>query len=79
MKNICLRIILSVDRDLCEQLFKFNEHVSVCFALHPDEDELFMKVKLDKDDMYFLLFSKGNNDGKGNPLTYDRRYSTHYL
>lgn len=79
MKNICLRITLSIDRDLREQLFKFNEHICVCFAVDPDEDELFMNTKLDKDNMYFLLFDKGNNSGKGNPLTYDRRYSTHYL
>lgn len=68
---------LKTDRDPREQLFKFNERVAVYFAVDPDE--VFMTTKLDKGKTYFLPFNKGNNGGKGNPLTYGANYRTHYL
>ena len=68
---------LKNDRDPREQLFKFNERVAVYFAVDPDE--VFMTTKLDKGNTYFLPFNKGNNGGKGNPLTYSDNYRTHYL
>ncbi|WP_405154680.1 type I restriction endonuclease subunit R [Paenibacillus sp. FSL K6-0108] len=68
---------LKTDRNPREQLFKFNERVAVYFAVDPDE--VFMTTKLDKDKTYFLPFNKGNNGGKGNPLTYGDNYRTHYL
>lgn len=68
---------LKTDRDPREQLFKFNERVAVYFAVDPDE--VFMTTKLDKGKTYFLPFNKGNNGGKGNPLTYGDNYRTHYL
>lgn len=68
---------LKFDRDPNEQLFKFNERVIVYFAV--DTDEVFMTTKLDKEKTYFLPFNKGNNGGKGNPVTYDGTYRTHYL
>ncbi len=68
---------LKSDRDPREQLFKFNERVAVYFAVDPDE--VFMTTKLDKEKTYFLPFNKGNNGGKGNPLSYDDNYRTHYL
>ncbi|MCP9300747.1 type I restriction endonuclease subunit R [Bacillus halotolerans] len=68
---------LKNDRDPREQLFKFNERVAVYFAVDPDE--VFMTTKLDQGKTYFLPFNKGNNDGKGNPLTYGDNYRTHYL
>ncbi|NMI06729.1 type I restriction endonuclease subunit R [Paenibacillus sp. SZ31] len=68
---------LKTDRDPREQLFKFNERVAVYFAVDPDE--VFMTTKLDKDKTYFLPFNKGNNGGKGNPLSYGDNYRTHYL
>ncbi|MBU5247231.1 DEAD/DEAH box helicase family protein [Bacillus halotolerans] len=68
---------LKTDRDPREQLFKFNERVAVYFAV--DSDEVFMTTKLDKGKTYFLPFNKGNNGGKGNPLTYGDNYRTHYL
>ncbi|MEG7380860.1 type I restriction endonuclease [Bacillus subtilis] len=68
---------LKTDRNPREQLFKFNERVAVYFAVDPDE--VFMTTKLDKGKTYFLPFNKGNNGGKGNPLTYGDNYRTHYL
>ncbi|WP_407974496.1 type I restriction endonuclease subunit R [Bacillus altitudinis] len=68
---------LKNDRDPRDQLFKFNERVAVYFAVDPDE--VFMTTKLDKGKTYFLPFNKGNNGGKGNPLTYGDNYRTHYL
>ena len=68
---------LKNDRDPREQLFKFNERVAVYFAVDPDE--VFMTTKLDKGNTYFLPFNKGNNGGKGNPLTYGDNYRSHYL
>ncbi|AST94713.1 type I restriction endonuclease subunit R [Shouchella clausii] len=68
---------LKDDRDPREQLFKFNERVAVYFAVDPDE--VFMTTKLDKGKTYFLPFNKGNNGGKGNPLTNGDNYRTHYL
>lgn len=68
---------LKNDRDPREQLFKFNERVAVYFAVDPDE--VFMTTKLDKGKTYFLPFNKGNNGGKGNPITYGDTYRTHYL
>lgn len=68
---------LKFDRDPREQLFKFNERVAVYFAV--DTDEVFMTTKLDKEKTYFLPFNQGNNGGKGNPVSYESQYRTHYL
>ncbi|MEK5068593.1 type I restriction endonuclease subunit R [Sporosarcina sp. FSL K6-1508] len=68
---------LKLDRNPNEQLFKFNERVAVYFAV--DTDEVFMTTKLAKEETYFLPFNKGNNGGKGNPLSYQGDYRTHYL
>lgn len=67
---------LKFDRDPREQLFKFNERVVVYFAV--DSDEVFMTTELKKSKTFFLPFNKGNQGGKGNPLSYND-YRTNYL
>lgn len=38
-----------------------------------------MIIKFDKGNMYFFLFNKGNNGGKGNLLIYGDNYCFYYL
>lgn len=64
------------DRNPKEQLFQSNSRAIVYFAVDPDE--AYMTTELKGNATYFLPFNKGNNGGKGNPISYNS-YRTSYL